>query len=185
MFDFNNFKSKVMDSINKAADTTKDLADKAADKAKDVSRVAKLTLEINSEKDVIRKAYSEIGKLYYETHKDSPEGFFIQLCDEVTLAQENIAAKESEISDLKTSSSDDDDDSITVEFEEVVSYDEPAEDIAEAVADVAEEISEAVADVAEKISDAVEDVVEDAEYGDCGDDCRKSSDGESDDPDDQ
>ncbi len=124
MFDFNNFKSKVIDSISKAADTTKDLADKATDKAKDVSRIAKLTLEINSEKDVIRKAYAEIGKLYYESHKDDPEGFFVQLCDEVTLAKENIAAKEAEIADLK--SRDGNDDSITVEFEEVVSDDEKA-----------------------------------------------------------
>ncbi|MGI6028231.1 MAG: hypothetical protein ACOX81_02315 [Candidatus Heteroscillospira sp.] len=127
MFDFNNIKSKVIDSISKAADTTKDLADKASDKAKDVSRIAKLSLEINSEKDVIRKAYSEIGKLYYEMHKDNPEGFFIQLCDEVTLAQENIAAKEAEIAELKAGSSDDDD-SITVEFEEVVSDGEKVEE---------------------------------------------------------
>lgn len=131
MFDFNNFKSKVMDSISKAADTTKDLADKATDKAKDVSRIAKLTLEINSEKDVIRKAYSEIGKLYYETHKDDPEGFFIQLCDEVTLAQENIAAKEAEIAELKAGCADGDDDSITVEFEEIVSDGEKAQETEE------------------------------------------------------
>ncbi|MGE4353097.1 MAG: hypothetical protein AB7D36_03305 [Oscillospiraceae bacterium] len=124
MFDFNNLKSKVMDSINKAADTTRDFADKATDKAKDVSRIAKLSLEINSEKDVIRKAYSEIGKLYYETHKDDPEGFFIQLCDEVTLAMENITAKEAEIAELKSNNSTDDDNSIVVEFEEVVSEDE-------------------------------------------------------------
>lgn len=119
MFDFNSLKSKVMDSISKAADTTKDFADKATDKAKDVSRMTKLSFEINSEKDVIRKAYSEIGKLYYETHKDDPEGVFIQLCDEVTLATENIAAKEAEIAELKSNSGDDDD-SIVVEFEEIV-----------------------------------------------------------------
>ena len=117
MFDFNNIKNKVMDSLNKAADTTKDFADKATDKAKDVSRIAKLTFEISSEKEVIRKAYSEIGRLYYETHKDDPESMFIQLCDEVSLAQENIAAKEAEISELKSRS--DVDGSITVEFEHV------------------------------------------------------------------
>ena len=122
MIDFNNLKNKVIVSISKAADTTKDLADKATDKAKDVSRIAKLSLEINSEKDVIRKAYSEIGRLYYETHKDDPESIFIQLCDEVTLANENIASKEAEISDIKKRA--DDDGSITVEFEHVVSEDE-------------------------------------------------------------
>ena len=123
MFDFDSFKAKFKEGVNKVADSTKEFADKAADKAKDASRIAKLTLEINSEKDVIKKAYSEIGKLYYETHKDDPEGFFIQLCDEVTLAQENIAAKEAEIAELKAGN--DEDDSITVEFEEIDEADEP------------------------------------------------------------
>ena len=131
MFDFGNFKSKMKDSLSKAADVTKDLAEKTADKAKDASRIAKLTLEINSEKDVIKKAYAEIGKLYYETHKDDPEGFFIQLCDEVTLAQENIAAKEAEIAELKAGSADDDDDSIVVEFEEII--EDAVEEVVEAV----------------------------------------------------
>ena len=133
MFDFGNFKSKMKDSFSKAADVTKDLAEKTADKAKDASRIAKLSLEIGSEKDVIKKAYAEIGKLYYETHKDDPEGFFIQLCDEVTLALENIAAKEAEIAELKAGSGDDDDDSIVVEFEEII--EEAAEEIVEAVAE--------------------------------------------------
>jgi len=122
MFDFDNLKNKVLDSLNKAAEGTKDLAATATDKAKDVSRIAKLTLEINSEKEVIRKAYSEIGKLYYESHKDEPEGFFVQLCDEVTLALENIASKEAEIVELKGGSAGDD--GVTVEFENVVSAEE-------------------------------------------------------------
>ncbi len=119
MVDFDNLKDKAKVSLSRAALTAKDLADKAGDKAKDLGRIAKLSLEINSEKDVIRKAYSDIGKLYYDTYKDNPDGLFIQLCDEVSLAVENISAKEAEITKLKTSG-DDDDDSIVVEFEEIV-----------------------------------------------------------------
>lgn len=130
MINFDNIKSKVITAVGVAADTTKDIADKASDKARDVSRIAKLTFEIGSEKDVIKKAYSEIGKLYYDTYKENPEGFFIQLCDEVTLAMENIAAKEAEIATLKESSSIDDD-SITVEFEEIVDEDIEEVDISD------------------------------------------------------
>ncbi len=119
MFDFDNLKDKAKVSLSRAALTAKDLADKAGDKAKDVGRIAKLTLEINTEKDVIRKAYSDIGKLYYDTYKDNPDGLFIQLCDEVSLATENISAKEAEITKLKASEGEDDD-SIVVEFEEIV-----------------------------------------------------------------
>ena len=134
MFDFNSLKGKVIDSISKAADTTKVIADKATDKAKDVSRIAKLSLEISSEKDVIKKAYAEIGKLYYEAHRDDPDGVFVQLCDEVTLAMENIASKEAEINELKNRSGDADDDSIVVEFEHIVD-DEPPSGAAECTAD--------------------------------------------------
>ena len=101
MKDFNDIKNVVLSSIGKAADAGKGIANKAADKAKSSARVAKLTVEIASEKENMKKAYAEIGKLYYDTHKDDPEGFFIQLCDEVALAQKNIADKEAEIEALK------------------------------------------------------------------------------------
>ncbi len=101
MKDFSEIKNVVLSSIGKAADAGKGIANKAADKAKSGARIAKLTVEIASEKENMKKAYMEIGKLYYDTHKDDPEGFFIQLCDEVALAQKNISDKEAEIEALK------------------------------------------------------------------------------------
>lgn len=103
MKDFSEIKNVVLSSIGKAADAGKGIANKAADKAKSGARIAKLTMEIAGEKENLKKAYTEMGKLYYDTHKDDPEGFFIQLCDEVALAQRNIAEKEAEISALKLS----------------------------------------------------------------------------------
>ncbi len=101
MKDFSDIKNAVLSSIGKAADAGKGIANKAADKAKSGARIAKLTVEIAGEKENMKKAYMEIGKLYYDTHKDDPEGFFIQLCDEVALAQKSIAEKEAEIEALK------------------------------------------------------------------------------------
>ena len=125
MKDFNEIKNAVLSSIGKAADAGKGIANKAADKAKSGARIAKLSVEIASEKENLKKAYIEIGKLYYDTHKDDPEGFFIQLCDEVGLAQKSIAEKEAEIEELKSSEYDGDVD-IEVEFEKVVEEDEAA-----------------------------------------------------------
>jgi len=88
---------KTKDFAEKAADKTKDFAEKAADKAKATARIAKLNIEISSEKDNMKKTYLEIGKLYYDTHKENPEGFFIQLCEEIALAEKNIADKQAEI----------------------------------------------------------------------------------------
>jgi hypothetical protein len=110
------------------ADKTKAFAAIAADKAKAMGRIAKLTGEINGEKDTMKKAYIEIGKLYYETHRNDSDGFFIQLCDEITVAMESIAAKEAEIAELKASISDFSELSgssdVDVEFESVVAKEE-------------------------------------------------------------
>ncbi len=148
MKDFSELKNKLLSSIGKAADAGKDLAEKAADKAKAGTRIAKLSVEIAGEKENLKKAYIEIGKLYYDTYKDAPEGFFIQLCDEVALAQKNIADKEAEIEQLKAGEEECAD--VEVEFEEVVAEEECA----------AEECCEAVEEVVEETVEAVEDAVE-------------------------
>ncbi len=101
MADFTEIKEKVLSALETVADSTRELAGKAADKAKSAARIAKLSMEINAEKDSIKKAYLEIGKLYYEMNRDNPDGFFAQLCDEITVANAEIAAKEAEIADLK------------------------------------------------------------------------------------
>ena len=55
--DINEMKDKLFSALGKASDGAKDVAEKAADKAKDVSKIAKLTLEISTEKENMKKAY--------------------------------------------------------------------------------------------------------------------------------
>ena len=139
MANFDELKNKFLTSIGKAAEAGKDIAAKAADAGKDIAakasekaksgtRIAKLSIDVAGEKDNMKKAYLEIGKLYYDTHKDDPEGFFIQLCEEVTLAKSNIEAMEKEIADLRGSAdeAEAEDPDVTVEFESIVSGDEAA-----------------------------------------------------------
>ena len=121
--DINEIKDKVIASVGTAVDAGKDLAGKAADKAKAGARIAKLSMEISAEKENLRKTYIEIGKLYYDTHTDDPEGFFIQLCDEVAISEKNIADKQTEIDELKVGSAGED---VSVEFESVVADEESA-----------------------------------------------------------
>ena len=159
--DFQALKDKLLSSLGKAtegakdfagkaADTTKDLAGKAADKAKAGGRIAKLSMELSQEKESLKKTYVEIGKLYYDTHKDNPDGFFIQLCEEVAAAEGVIAEKEAEIAQLKDSFSAKASD-VEVEFEEVVSEGEAAmADVAEVVEDAAEAAAEAVEEAYEE-----------------------------------
>ena len=134
--EINEIKDKVISSVGTAVDTGKDLAGKAVDMAKAGMRIAKLNMEISTEKENLRKTYIEIGKLYYDTHKDDPEGFFIQLCDEVALSEKNIADKQVEIDELKASNPDED---VSVEFENIVADEESAAEVAEETVDKEEE----------------------------------------------
>lgn len=118
MADINEFTGKVLNTLGTVVGKTRTMAGKAADKAKDMARITKINVEIGSEKNNIEKAYLEIGKLYYETHKSTPDSFFVQLCDEITLANENIEKLQSEIDCIKNGCCDDDD-CIEVEFEEI------------------------------------------------------------------
>ena len=172
--DFSELKDKVLSTLGqtadnvkefagKAGDSAKDLAGKAADKAKAGGRIAKLTMEISTEKETVKKAYAEIGRLYYENYKDNPDGFFTQLCEEISLAQKNIADREGEIADLKAGLGGKGEPDVAVEFEEIVeqeesSFAEKVEDAAENVKDTAEDLTDAVKDV---IEDVVEDIKED------------------------
>lgn len=85
-----------------AAGKAKTIASFAAKKTKNVSRIAKLNVEIAAERDTIKRVYREIGKLYYETHRDDPDTYFAQLCQEINVSMESIAAMESEIARIKT-----------------------------------------------------------------------------------
>lgn len=142
---------KTKDFAEKAADKTKDFAEKAADKAKSAARITKLNLEISAEKDNMKKTYLEIGKLYYDTHKENPEGFFIQLCEEIALAEKNIADKQAEIASLKADADEGGD--IEVEIEQYPEEEDDGDILVEIVEEAAEEVAEAVEEVVEEVAE--------------------------------
>ncbi len=164
--DFNGLKDKLLSALGqasegakefagKAADATKDFAEKAADKAKAGTRIAKLNIEIAQQKENMKKAYLEMGKLYYDTHKDNPDELFNVLCEEIAAAEKAVAEREAEIEDLKNGGEPD----VDVEFEEVV---EQAETAAEEGKDAAEACCDCAGEAAEECKDAVEDCCEKA-----------------------
>ena len=130
MADVNKILGTVKDTFDTVAIGAKVIAGKAADKAKEVAAVTKLKMAISAEKKTIDKAYLEIGKLYYETHKDTPDSLFIQLCDEIKLAGENIAAIRTELEAMKASGEYGDID-VEIEVEDAPVEDAPAPEKAE------------------------------------------------------
>lgn len=123
---FDNLKEKVTD-----------LAQAGVAKSKQMAEIAKLKAANMSEQDAIKKAYLEIGKLYYAEKGSTPEGGYAAACEKITAAKANIAANNARIEELK----DGDEevaaaaaDAVIVEeisADEVVAEDVTAEDLAD------------------------------------------------------
>ena len=71
-------------------------------KAKDLAEIAKLKMSSASEKDAIKKAYAEIGKLYYAQHADDPDPEYAALCAKVAECKERILYNNERIADIKS-----------------------------------------------------------------------------------
>ena len=122
------YKSIIKGTLNSLGEKAKDLAesgkvkeiyDKGTEKAKVLSRIAKLTLEYNGEGEDLKKAYMEIGKLYYEENSANPQGFFAPLFEKVREISGQMSIMEKELAALKEMAGSQGD-----SFEDVVSKDE-------------------------------------------------------------
>lgn len=78
-----------------------DLAQSGVARSKQLAEIAKLRMNNLSEEDAMKKAYIEIGKLYYAEHGDAPDGAYVALCSRISQAQDNIQANLAQIADLK------------------------------------------------------------------------------------
>ena len=84
------------------------LKEKAADlgragvaKSKQLAEITKLSLCNASEEDEIKKAYIEIGRLYYAERGMAPETAYAALCEKITAAKAAIEENKSRIAQLK------------------------------------------------------------------------------------
>ena len=78
-----------------------DLAQAGVAKSKQLAEIAKLKTANMAEQDTIKKAYLEIGKLYYAEKGTTPEGGYAAACEKITAAKANIAANNAAIEALK------------------------------------------------------------------------------------
>ena len=162
--DFSNLKNVFNGLVGTVSEKGRSIAGDAADKAKSAGRIAKLTLELNGEKESLKKAFANIGQTYYE-NKESAD-LLAQLCEEADGIKERINAIEAELLQLKSEFAPKEAD-VEVSFEEVVDEAESAaegeckcECAEEAVEEVVEKAEEAVEEVVEEVKDAVEEVVD-------------------------
>ena len=83
-----------------------DAAQAAARVTKSAAAVTKSNISLLAEQDKLKKAYQELGKLYYRdfiTGEDPDEAEYLPLCDAVTEATKNVEALRVELEDAKAS----------------------------------------------------------------------------------
>jgi hypothetical protein len=101
MDNFDDFKKKAKETMETIADKSVELYKIAEEKTKILARTTKLQAEIALERGNVRRLYKEIGKTYYELHKEAPETALEQKCGDVTVSLDRIATKLQEIQDIK------------------------------------------------------------------------------------
>ena len=110
--DFESLKDKAVvaaqTGVTKAKELTgtgiakaRELADTGAAKAKELAEVGKLKVSNSTEQEAIRKAYSELGKLYYAERGSAPEAAYADACQRITDSLARISYNNERIADIK------------------------------------------------------------------------------------
>ena len=99
--DFESLKDKAVVFAQSGVTRARELTDTGVAKAKEVAEVGKLKVQNSTEQEAIRKAYSELGKLYYAERGSAPEAAYADLCQTITDALARISYNNERIADIK------------------------------------------------------------------------------------
>ena len=80
-------------------DRATDLAQAGVAQSKRLAEIAKLKTANMAEEDAIKKAYIEIGKLYYAEKGATPDGAFAAACEKITASKAVIETNNERIAD--------------------------------------------------------------------------------------
>lgn len=81
----------------------RDVYDRGSTTAKCYANIAKLNVRINGELEEQKKVFIEIGRLYFDQHRNDPEDYFVPLFDELKAMDEKIEALRVELYEAKES----------------------------------------------------------------------------------
>jgi len=88
-------------------DKAKDLAQIGITKSKQLAEIAKLKTSNLGEEENLKKAYMEVGKLYYAERGMAPEAAYAALCEKITACKVNMEENNARIEELRQNSSGD------------------------------------------------------------------------------
>lgn len=99
--DFENFKDKMADLAVTGMAKAKELTGTGVAKAKELTEISKLKVQNAAEQEAIRKAYLELGKLYYAERGSAPEAAYAGQCQKISSSLSKIAYNNERIADIK------------------------------------------------------------------------------------
>lgn len=99
--DFDKIKETAKDLAQTGVARAKDLTDTAIAKGKELTEIGKLKVQNASEADAIKKAYLELGKLYFAERGSAPEPAYAELCEKISQSQAKIEYNNERIADIK------------------------------------------------------------------------------------
>ena len=89
------------DTFDNLKDRATDLAQAGVAQSKRLAEIAKLKMANMAEEDAIKKAYVEIGKLYYAEKGATPDGAFAAACEKITASKAVIETNNERLAELK------------------------------------------------------------------------------------
>lgn len=111
-------------------DRATDLAQAGVAQSKRLAEIAKLKTANMAEEDTIKKAYIEIGKLYYAEKGATPDGAYAAACEKITASKAVIETNNERIAELKQPGDPEPEVEVEVETEAVVVEAAPAPEAA-------------------------------------------------------
>ena len=87
-------------------DKAADLAQAGVAQSKRLAEIARLKVANMGEEDAIKKAYIEIGKLYYAEKGAAPDAAYVAACEKITAAKAAIETNNDRIAELRSAGGD-------------------------------------------------------------------------------
>ena len=96
-----NLPEKLSELAQTGVAKTKELFDAGMAKTKELTEIGRLKVDNASEQETIKKAYLEIGKLYFAERGMDPEAPYSALCEKIAASKAKIDYNQERINDLK------------------------------------------------------------------------------------
>lgn len=96
-----NLTEKLSELAQTGVAKTKELLDAGMSKTKELTEIGRLKVDNATEQEAIKKAYLEIGKLYFAERGMEPEAPYTALCEKIAASKAKIEYNQERINDLK------------------------------------------------------------------------------------